>query len=47
MKYKVTFLDMIEADSEEQAYDILLEYLNDCVTNADVTAFDFDQTEEE
>ena len=48
MKYKVTLHEMIlNVESEEQAYDILLDYLNDCVKHEDVTGFDFEQVEEE
>jgi ATP-dependent Zn protease len=42
-QYKVTFTDFIEADSEEQAYDKLLEYLKDICKYEDVTAFDFSE----
>lgn len=41
MKFKVTFTDTIEADSEEQAWEILLHYLAECVKFEDVVAFDF------
>jgi hypothetical protein len=41
MKYKVTFEDEIEADTPEEAYDILLDYLKDCSNLGDVTAFKF------
>ena len=39
--FKVTFVDEIVAESEEQAYCILLKYLTGCVEYEDVTAFDF------
>lgn len=41
MKYKIVFNDIIEADSEDEAYDELLQYLQNCVDNSDVTAFTF------
>lgn len=44
MKYKITFEDIFEGvESEEQAYDVLLDYLKDCVKNEDVTAFNFEE----
>lgn len=39
--YKVTFVDEIEAETEEEAYHKLLVYLSECVQYDDVTAFDF------
>jgi hypothetical protein len=41
MKYKVQFNDEIEANSPEEAYDMILEYLKDCVKFGDVTGFSF------
>jgi hypothetical protein len=41
MKYKVSFHDEIEAETPEDAYDILLEYLKDCSNMGDVTGFKF------
>lgn len=47
MKIKITFEDIFDnLESEEQAYDVLLDYLNDCVRNEDVTAFKFEVVEE-
>jgi len=47
MKFLVTFKDVFEnCQSEEQAYDALLEYLADIVRHEDVTAFDFKLIEE-
>ena len=47
MKIKITFQDVFDnIESEEQAYDILLEYLNDCVKHEDVTGFKFEKIEE-
>ena len=41
--YKVTFTDLIEAESEEAAYASLLNYLGSVVEYADVTAFEFEE----
>jgi hypothetical protein len=47
MKFKITFEDFFEGvESEEQAYDVLLDYLNECVRNEDVTAFNFEEITE-
>ena len=47
MKFQVTFNDVFEnCESEEQAYDALLEYLSNVVRFGDVTAFDFKLVEE-
>ena len=40
-KFKITFVDEIEAENEEAAYKDLLDYLRDVVKYDDVTAFDF------
>lgn len=41
MKYKVTFQDEIEAETLEDAFDIILDYMRDCANMKDVTAFTF------
>jgi hypothetical protein len=41
MKYKVQFNDEIDADSPQEAYNTILEYLSDCVKFEDVTGFSF------
>ena len=47
MKIKITFQDVFDnIESEEQAYDILLEYLNDCVKHEDVSGFQFEEVKE-
>lgn len=44
MNYKVTFeIELDSLESEEQAYDVLLEYLSQCVNNEDVTMFEFNE----
>ena len=47
MNYKVSFIDIFEADSEENCYNHLLKYLSECVENKDVTAFNFIECESE
>ena len=44
--YNVKYEDSFEAVSEEEAYDLLLNYLRECVTMSDVTAFDFKEESE-
>lgn len=47
MKIKITFTDIFDnLESEEQAYDVLLEYLRDCVKHEDVSAFEFEEVKE-
>ena len=47
MKFKITFKDIFDnVQSEKQAYDVLLDYLNDCVKHEDVTAFNFEEITE-
>jgi|TARA_R110000824_G_scaffold745_1_gene4655 hypothetical protein len=41
MKFKVTFVDEFECESIEDCCDELIEFLNSCVTNGDVTPFTF------
>lgn len=41
-KFMVTFKDVFEAETEDQCYDKLREYLTDCVNFGDVTAFEFE-----
>lgn len=38
---------VIEADTEEEAYDNFLDYLAECVRYGDVTVFDFEERKEE
>lgn len=42
-KFRVTFIDEIEAKNENEAYDLLLKYLQECCDNGDVTAFGFEE----
>lgn len=41
--FKVRFFDLFEAESEEQCYERLLEYLGEVVNNGDVCGFDFEE----
>ena len=46
-KFKVTFLDVIEAETEVDAYDEIIEMSRDVANNGDVTAFQFEELKEE
>ena len=43
--FKVCFSDLIEAESEEQCYERLLDYLGEVVKYGDVCGFDFKEAE--
>ena len=45
-KFKVSFVDEIEAETEEEAYHLLIVYLQEVVEFEDVTAFEFTEVEE-
>jgi hypothetical protein len=46
MTYEISFRDLFyDCESEEQAYEALLQYLEECVRNGDVTAFSVEQQE--
>ena len=45
--YRVTFIDNVTADSEEEAYEALLHYMGQCVKYQDVTCFTFEEAQEE
>jgi hypothetical protein len=42
---KITFVDNISAETEEEAYSKLLRYLDSCAFYGDATAFNFEQEE--
>jgi|LakMenEpi03Aug12_release.lakeMendotaPanAssembly.Ray.scaffolds.fasta_scaffold6816218_2 hypothetical protein len=46
-KFKITFVDEIEARSEEDAYAMMVEYLKDCGRFEDVSAFNFKEIKKE
>ena len=39
--FEISFEDIIQAETEEEAYDMFLEYLAECVKMRDVEAFKF------
>ena len=43
--FRVQFVDEITAETEEDAYEILLRYLSDCAEYKDVNAFQFEEVE--
>ena len=45
-KFKVTFLDIIEAETEVDAFDEIIKMSKDGADNGDVTAFEFKELEE-
>ena len=45
--FRVSFIDNVTASSEEEAYEILLDYIKKCAHYDDVTAFSFEETQEE
>jgi hypothetical protein len=38
-KFEISFIDELEAGNEEEAIEWLFQYLNNCVRNDDVSAF--------
>ena len=40
MKYTITFRDVIEADNIEEAFEVLLSFLQDSVAYGDLTPFE-------
>ena len=45
--YRVTFIDNVTANSEEEAYEALIHYMGQCVKYKDLTCFTFEEAEEE
>lgn len=45
-KFKVKFIDYFEAETEEDCYKKLLDYLKECVEMEDVMAFEFNEVKE-
>lgn len=43
--FTVDFFDTFEAKTEEEAYKLLLEYLETCIKYQDVTGFVFEEIE--
>jgi len=46
-KFKVTFIDYIEAESEEDAYDNVRDFCAQIYNSGDVTAFKFEEVLED
>ena len=45
ISFEISFEDIIQAETEEEAYDMFLDYLAECVQMRDVTAFKFEEGE--
>jgi hypothetical protein len=41
-RYRVFYIDEIQANSEEEAYEQTLKYLQDCIEYQDVSAFGYE-----
>jgi hypothetical protein len=41
-RFRVYYIDQVVAETEEEAYDLTLQYLSDCVKNGDVSAFNYE-----
>jgi hypothetical protein len=41
-RYRVFYIDEVQANSEEDAYEETLKYLQDCIKNQDVSAFGYE-----
>jgi hypothetical protein len=41
-RYRVYYIDTVEANSEEEAYEETLKYLQDCIKYQDVSSFDYE-----
>ena len=46
-KFKVKFIDVIEAESEEEAYDNVRDFCAEIYNSGDVTAFEFEEVVED
>lgn len=46
MKIRVTLLDEIEAETMEEAYKLIIEWMRECAEMGDATAFKFEEVEE-
>jgi hypothetical protein len=45
-KFEITFKDVIDAESEEEAIAWLFQYLTECVNDDDVSVFNFYELKE-
>ena len=41
-RYRVYYIDEFQANSEEEAYGMTLDYLSECVKNQDVSVFNYE-----
>ena len=41
-RYRVFYIDEVQANSEEEAYDETLKYLQDCIKYQDVSSFGYE-----
>ena len=41
-RYRVFYIDEVQANSEEEAYEQTLKYLEDCIKYQDVSAFGYE-----
>jgi hypothetical protein len=41
-RYRVYYIDEVQANSEEEAYEQTLQYLHDCIWFQDVSAFNYE-----
>jgi hypothetical protein len=41
-RYRVFYIDEVQANSEEEAYEETLKYLQDCITHQDISAFNYE-----
>ena len=41
-RYRVFYVDEVQANSEEEAYDETLKYLQDCIKYEDVSSFNYE-----
>jgi hypothetical protein len=41
-RYRVYYIDEVQANSEEEAYEQTLQYLHDCIWFGDVSAFNYE-----
>ncbi len=47
MKFKVTFTDIVEAETEREAYENFMPYIRDCAKYSDLEAFEFEEIKED
>ena len=45
--FKITYTSKVECIDENHAYETLLDYLKDCFKNKDISAFEFEEVNNE